>query len=291
MRPIRYENGAVMIEGGKVYFTASIRMEAGCYQGIFSWVPGTAEIALTGALFYDSGDGKWENDVAASLLYHREQKRWLLWVCSFAHDHILGHADFAGDVRFGVNVVDITLMEPADENAPRDSFLGFSADEDPDFFYDEETKKWRMAICRAESLGGKYRYFFFSSDAPFSGYTFDGMGFPGCETGGSFVRVEDELFFLCGNDFTLRSDYRVYHKDGMDVARFDLPDGGFRGWGTLIPVPLGSRTRYFRLTFDRHGGSSDNRSYGNLVRLREHAVTATTPMLFPPSRTILYKSP
>lgn len=39
MRPIRYENGDVMVENGKVYLSATVRMEAGSYQGIFSWVP------------------------------------------------------------------------------------------------------------------------------------------------------------------------------------------------------------------------------------------------------------
>ena len=50
----------------------------------------------------------------------------------------------------------------------------------------------------------------------------------------------------------------------MAEAKFDFDDGGFRGWGTIIPVELGSRMRYFWLTFDRHNGSSYNWSYGNL---------------------------
>lgn len=115
MRPIRYENGSVMVEDGRVYFTASIRMQAGCFQGVFSWIPGTAEFSLTGALFYDAGDGLWCGDVAASVLYHRAERKWLLWVCSFSHGHILAHADFQGDPRFGVNVIDVTLMEKASD--------------------------------------------------------------------------------------------------------------------------------------------------------------------------------
>ena len=50
----------------------------------------------------------------------------------------------------------------------------------------------------------------------------------------------------------------------MSAPKFDYPDGGFRGWGTLMPVKLGSRMRYFWLTFDRHRGSDYNWSYGNL---------------------------
>ena len=45
---------------------------------------------------------------------------------------------------------------------------------------------------------------------------------------------------------------------------FRYPDGGFRGWGCVMPVRLASRTRYFWLTFDRHNGSDYRWSYGNI---------------------------
>ncbi len=264
MRPIRYENGEIMQERGKVYITASIRMQAGAYQGIFSWVPGTCELELTGALFYDAGDGRWCGDVAASLLYHRAEKKWYLWVCSFSHGHILGHSAFEGDPRFGVNVIEIKLMEKAHDGADISEFCAFAGDEDPDFFYDEAGQRWLMAICRIDPETKGYRYVFFESAEPFAGYKFLGAGNKGAETGGSFVRVNGELFFICGNDFRAVSDYRIYHKNGMANARFDYPDGGFRGWGTLMPIKAGSRTRYYWLTFDRHKGSDYNWSYGNL---------------------------
>lgn len=264
LRPMRYENGEILMEQGKIYLTASIRLEEHMFQGIFSWIPGTAELRLTGALFYDSGDGKWCGDVAASVLYHRKERQFYLWVCSFNHGHILGHAVFDGDLRFGVNVADITLMEKAAEDDDITVFLGRRSDEDPDFIYDEETHKWYMAICRKDPAINEYRYVFFESEHPFEGYTYIGKGLDGAETGGSFVRIKGKLHFLCGNDFKAVSDYRIYSKGGMQNAKFDYPDGGFRGWGTLMPIKLGSRTRWFWITFDRHNGSTFNWSYGNL---------------------------
>ncbi len=74
IRPIRYENGDVMIEQGKIYLSASIRLQEGCFQGIFSWVPGTAQFELTGALFFDAGDGLWAGDVASSILKNRANR-------------------------------------------------------------------------------------------------------------------------------------------------------------------------------------------------------------------------
>ena len=264
LRPIRYENGDVMYENGLVYLTASIRMQEEKFQGIFSWVPSTSEFHLTGALFYDSGDDYWEGDVAASLLWHREKKQWYLWVCSFSHDHILGHSVFSGDPRFGVNVVDITLMPKAPKGSSITEFWGFEGDEDPDFYYDEKEKKWTMAVCRMDPSVKGYRYIFFRSDSPFEGYEYIGQGSDGAETGGSFVTFEGEKIFVCGNDFNKTSDYRIYTKEGMKKASFDFPDGGFRGWGSIIPIKMGSRRRYFWITFDRHNASNYNWSYGNI---------------------------
>ena len=264
IRHIRYENGEVLLKNGKIWLTVSVRLEAGCYQGVFSHVPGTAEFELTGALFFDAGDGIWAGDVASSILFHREKRQFLLWVCSFSHGHILGHAAFSGDPRYGVNVIDISLMRKAPEDTPITAFLGFEGDEDPDFYYDRDKKKWFMAVCRLDPAISAYRYMFFEADHPFDGYRYIGQGADGAETGGSFVKIHDERYFVCGNDFNKTSDYRIYGRDGMQKLVFDYKDGGFRGWGTLIPVKFGSRTRHFLLTFDRHNGSAYNWSYGNL---------------------------
>ena len=269
MRPIRYENGEIMVEGGKVYLSMSIRMQVGHYQGVFSWVPGTGEIDMVGAIFYDAGDGIWGNDVALSLLYHRAQKRWYYWVCSFSHDHVLGHGIAEGEVRFGVNVLDITLMEKMGEGDPDTAFLGKPGDEDPDFLYDEKRQRWMMTICRltTDESGTNYRYFLFESERPFDGYTYVANARSGAETGGSILRTEDGYALICGSGFDRRAEYHAYTLP--DLSRYELlhsdyDDGGFRGWGTVMSIPCGSRRRLFWLTFDRHKGSDYNWSYGNL---------------------------
>ena len=264
-RAIKYEDGTCMHENGKVYFSASIRTHAGNYQAIFSWVPGTMRFEMTGALFFDKGDGVWRGYIASSILYHREKKCWYVWTSSFAHEHILAYGAFEGDPRFGISVADVTIMEKAGEDAKTSDFLGFPSDEDPDLVYDEKTNRWLLAICRIDKATNEYCYHFFESDDPFKNFRFVGRGvYPAVETGGSFLRVNGELFFACGNSFEKRSNYRIYSKDGMKEARFRHPDGGFRGWGCVMPLRLGSRMRYFWLTFDRHNGSSYNWSYGNV---------------------------
>ena len=263
MRPITYEDGTAIIEGGKIFFTASIRTEGEPFQGVYSWTPGTADFELVGALFYDAGDQRWCNDVAASIVFNRFTNKWNLWVCSFYHRHILGSAEFEGDPRFGINAIDITLMDEKGSFEDSD-FLGKEGDEDPAFIYDKENERWLMAICRLEGDTKKYRYVFYESDNPFTGFKFIGKGLPGEETGGSFVNIEGKIHFICGNSFKEKSDYRIYNKDGMKNAKFDFPDGGFRGWGTVIPVKKAGRCEYYWLTFDRTLGSAYNWSYGNL---------------------------
>lgn len=266
IRAVRYENGEVLTENGRMFFTVSIRLEEGACQGVFSWIPGTEEFRLTGALFFDAGDGVWGNDVATSLHFDRRTGDWLLWVCAFSHGHILGRARFRGDPRYGKNVIDITLLPPFAPGDDDRAFKGKKGDEDPDLFYDEKEDRWLLSVCRCCSEGG-YRYFFFESSSPLDGFTYIGQGLPGDETGGSFIPTDGGLCFVCGNSFQARSDYRVY--DMKDLSRAgkltaDYPDGGFRGWGTVFTVPQGTREKTYWLTFDRHKGSEWNWSYGNL---------------------------
>lgn len=266
IRPIRYENGEIMTENGKVYFTVSLRFEDGCHQGILSWVPSTCEFELTGTLYYDSGDGIWGNDVAASVMYHRPTEEWYLWVCSFTHNHILGYSKCEGDIRFGVNAVDITLMEKQEKDSDKAEFCANKGDEDPDFVYDKSSGKWYMTICRKDDEN-KYRYYLYESANPFKGYKHKATTEGNEVTGGSIVRIGNKLRFVCGSGFDKTAEYHIYDIDSFQkytAVKCDYHDGGFRGWGTIVPIKSGTRTRYYWLTFDRYKAGKGNWSYGNL---------------------------
>lgn len=263
IRAVCYENAQPIFENGTIFFTASIRMQEGGFQGIFSWTPSTSAIELTGALFFDRGDGFWRNYLASSLVYNRKTQEWYLWTSSFEDQHILCYAAFQGEPRFGLNVIDVQMMPQASTDNAKE-FAGFPGDEDPDFYFDESQNRWILAICRLSPKTKQYQYLFFQSSHPFHGYRFLGQGKEGAETGGAFVNLKGNMAFICGNDFKKRSNYRIYTQEGMQEASFDFDDGGFRGWGSVIPLSMGSRQRYFWLTFDRHNGSSYPWSYGNL---------------------------
>ena len=92
-------------------------------------------------------------------------------------------------------------------------------------------------------------------------------GRQGAETGGSIIPIGDKVHFVCGSDFDKRAIYHVYEMPDFSTFEYlkcDYDDGGFRGWGTIIPCPMGTRMRYYWLTFDRYRASDARWSYGNL---------------------------
>ena len=269
VRPFRYENGDVIMENGRVFITFSARMQAGGYQGILSWVPGTCDFRMVGAIFYSVGTGVTHGDVATAYVFDRRDGNWYMWQRSGGAGHVLAKATFKDDIRYGVNVLDVEALPiMTAENMDDTKVLGKKGDEDPDFMYDETRGKWLFAICRLAEETKKYQYFFFESDHPHEGYEYVGRGPAGDETGGSIVKLDGKVYFVCGNDFHKTSDYRVYEWGKFDTytnLKTDYPDGGFRGWGTVMPIRYGTRYRYFWLTFDRMLMSKTfNWSYGNL---------------------------
>ena len=278
IKPVKYEDGTPMMESGKLFLTMSSRMEAGGYQSILSWKPSTGEFALEGALFFDYGDGLWCADVATSLHYNRMTQEWCFWTVSFSHGHVLAHGKSLIDPRYGITCLDAERMPvvQTDDKGRADlsddtRFAAKFGDEDPDLIYDPESKTWFLTCCRlTKDADGKsnYRYFLFRSEEPFSNFTHVDHTLSGADTGGTLCRIAGNLYLVCGTSFVEHSQYRIYTLP--DFTRFDdlkkdYPDGGFRGWGTILPVVSGSRMRYYWITFDRHRGQAEYPwSYGNL---------------------------
>ena len=271
IRPFKYENGDLVMENGRVFLSISSRLAKGSYQSVLSWLPGTADFKMEGAIFYTHGEGstKIHSEVAASYVFNRMDNKWHVWVRDGSAGHVLSYGCFDYDIRYGLNIVDVTPLPLMSEAELDDTvLLGKKGDEDPDFTYDAERKKWLFTLCRIDTAHHKYRYYFFESDSPDKDYKFVGLGPVGEETGGSILRLDGKFFFACGNDFHAVSDYRVYEWGKFDTftnLKCDFPDGGFRGWATIMPIRYGSRMRYFWLTFDRTLMSKvNNWSYGNL---------------------------
>lgn len=279
---MRFEDGSPVTENGRLFLTLSVREMKRGYQAVVSWDPSSADMRMEGALFFDYGDGWMCGDVASSAVYDRSTGMWYVWACAFSHGHILCGSACRADLRHGIHILDAVLadIEDGTENAGLRAgtgvtlsddrlFLGKCGDEDPDLMFDPEIGKWRLIVCRldASAPGHAYRYFMFVSDDPLKGFAYVSRTAEGNETGGSVVRMGGRLFLMCGSDFSARAVYHMHPLDDLAACTrlcFDYDDGGFRGWGTLIPVPCGTRTKYLLLTFDRHNAYDGKWTYGNL---------------------------
>ena len=263
IRPMKYENGEVITEGGRVFLTASERLETGAYQSILSWLPTTSDIRMEGALFFDLGDGVASNDVATSAVYDRNLNQWYIWFCAFSHGHALARAKTTADIRHGISIIDAEPLSKLPESDKINLGAVFG-DEDPDLIW--HGGKWHLSVCRYEADG--YHYYKFTSDSPLDNFTFADRT-PGKEkTGGSFVNFEGEIYFVCGSDFKRRAVYEAYDLYDFSAPhelKHDFDDGGFRGWGSVFGLNIGTRRRYFHITFDRFLTSKKwNWSYGNV---------------------------
>jgi hypothetical protein len=263
MRPVKYEDGTPIVENGRIFITATARNTEFKHQVVLSWCPTACDFKLEGALFFDMGDGYLCDDVASSVIYDRNAGEWKIAMCSFSRGHVVGFGKSISDPRFGINIIDIKTMPLAKEGDDKTKFVGFEHDEDPEFVFYNGC--WYFAICRSGE-GGYHYYHFKSSD--FENFEFVAATDGYDKTGGSYVRTADGVYFCCGSDFKKRAVYDLYSIDNLGAPiknlECDFDDGGFRGWGSIVMLPVGSRYKYFWITFDRHLGSHFNWSYGNI---------------------------
>ena len=81
------------------------------------------------------------------------------------------------------------------------------------------------------------------------------------------MRIGDEIRFVFGRSFSEMSKYDICEFPSLRKTgelKCNHPDGGFRGWGSVMEIPCGTRKRLLWATFDRTRGSDYNWSYGNL---------------------------
>ena len=277
LRPICYEDGSPMLEDGRLYLTLSVRNRSCEFQAVCSLLPGSCDLRMEGAHFFDQGDGRYGGGGASCVRFDRATGLWYVWSISFYPKHILCHAVARTDLRHGLHLLRMTEMptEKEGEEMPTLSddrlFLGKFGDEDPALFFDTARREWLLCVCRVirEGEEERYCYHLFRSRDPFDGFVFDSRTEIGSNTGGSFLRVGGKLVFVCGSDFSARARYDIFDpEDGMRhlgsiAVRHD--DGGFRGWGSIVPIPCGSDLVYHWITFDRQLSAPEgNWSYGNI---------------------------
>ena len=250
---------------GRLFFTFSARAY-GAYLGVMSFDPDRLDFRLEGVILFDYGDGLLRNDVAADLFYDDVADEWRAYVSNFST---------TGDVlnrraKGGLNCAWSKACPLFGVSVMRAKSLGFGGmNEDPDGYWDEGAKKWRLLVSEFVR-GGGIRASLWESDR------WDGdfvrLAGPVAEdsTGTTLASVGGEVVALSGGSgrqFHVY-DYPTLRRKGFLEMR-DPPwevssSGNGRSWPAYAELPDG---RGILLTFDRvnfPGMPKPNWTYGGL---------------------------
>ncbi len=266
IRAITYENGEPILDGGRIWYTMSIRGRALPHhiQGVFSMDPSVFDIKFEGIIVFDRDDGILRNEVASHIFYDRKDEIWRGLTTGFSafanpekEEKQLLAVESAKDPRFGFSVM---AAKP----------FGMVGDiEDPHIIYDEGANKWRMLTC--ENTGEGYKAILMESDYWDKGYVKIAGPVSHNSTGTSIQKIGRERYCFSGSS---ERKVFVYTYPGLKEAgplKMDLPpwDGasGTRIWPNVVQLPEGYFCKYVALMMDRYnypGLKGPNWTYGAL---------------------------
>ena len=261
IRAITYEDGAPVIEDGKLYISASTRT-AGSGIAILALTLGTGELEFTGTVT-SLMQGKFWKIAAPHIMYDRGRKLWQVTTPYHSPaNHLLWVATAFNDLRFGVTTLDFKSL---DYEKP------MRGDEDCQIFYDGEMRKWIMIYASTRQSDGSAGEFILrlqTSDSPDGGFKDYSYQTGVSATGVTTTIIGGKRYVLSGNQRSEEANrYSVWSYPEMEFVcdlDIDIDDGASRSWNNLTPVPEGNGTRYVLMGFDRQASTDeDNWTYGN----------------------------
>lgn len=260
IRAITYEDGAPVIENGKLYLSGSTRT-GGAGIAIIALTLGTGELEFTGSIS-SVMDGMFWKICAPHIMYDRNRKIWQVTTpCHAPFDHLLWIATAYNDLRFGVSVLDYKHLEYEKPS---------KGDEDCQIFYDDDMHKWVMiyASLRRPDDGSGYILRLQTSDRPDGGFKDYSYQTDVSATGVTTTLIGGKRYVLSGNMPSGNVNrYSVWSYPEMRFVcdlNIDIDDGAHRSWNNLVPVPEGESSRYVLMGFDRQATTDeDNWTYGN----------------------------
>jgi hypothetical protein len=264
MRAITHRDGRPYLDGGRVWYTMSIRGRQLPHhiQGVFSMDPSVFAPKLEGIVLFDRGDGLLRNEIASHIFYDAGANEWRGVTTGFtafadpAEEKELWAVRSRKDPRFGVSVM---------QAAPMDLVGDY---EDAHVLFDAEAEKWRMLVC--ENHGG-YKAVVRESERWDGDYQRISGPIDVDSTGTTIQKIGEERYCLFGSAARQLYVYSYPDLQPLGHLQMDLPPwsqtSGTRVWANLIPLPEGYPSRYVLLTMDRYnfpGIAGPNWSYGAL---------------------------
>ena len=257
---IQTTDGQPLIRDGRLYIcftTRGFERIFDSYQGIYSLDLASYELRLEGAMFFGKGDGIMYGFHATKVVYNPDNKEFLVMTTTHEDTHTLAWAVTKSDLLHGLH-----YLECEELDFPHNYTRGHGYNtEDPDFFYDSEAGKWRLAYCALKNKS--YVTYLCESDNWNGPYTQISESEYNNNTGIRITTVGGRRYVLSGGSDTTFYiyDYPTLRYKGTFNQQY--ANGGFRGWPTIVPIPYGNYERYLWITFDR-GAQTGRYSYGTL---------------------------
>lgn len=263
IRPITYEDGTPFLDGGRLWYTMSIRGRALPHhiQGVFSMNPTVFDVKLEGVILFDRNDGLLRNEVASHIFYDRKQRIWRGITTGFSayanpdkEKKQLLAVESKRDPRFGFSVM-------------KAAAFGVVGDiEDPHILYDEKAKKWRMLTCVNQD---GYKAVILESDHWNRGYKKIAGPVRHNSTGTSIQKIDGKLYCFSGSSEREIFIYTYPDLKEAGTLKMDLPPwdetANTRVWPNVVQMPEGYPFRYVSLMMDRFnypGMKGPNWTYG-----------------------------
>ena len=257
---IQTTDGQPLIRDGRLYIcftTRGFERIFDSYQGIYSLDLASYELRLEGAMFFGKGDGLMYGFHATKAVYNPSTEEFLVMTTTHEDTHTLAFCSTKSDLLHGLH-----FLECEELDFPHNYTRGHGYNtEDPDFFYDSEAGKWRLAYCALKDKS--YVTYLCESDKWNGPYTLIAESEYNNNTGIRITTVGGRRYVLSGGSGTTFYiyDYPTLRYEG--TFRQQYANGGFRGWPTIVPIPYGNYERYLWITFDR-GAQTGKYSYGTL---------------------------
>lgn len=263
IRPITYENGEPFLDGGRLWYTMSIRGRALPHhiQGVFSMNPTVFDVKLEGVILFDQNDGLLRNEVASHIFYDRTHSVWRGITTGFSayanpdkEKKQLLAVESKNDPRFGFSVMNATAF-------------GVVGDiEDPHILYDKDAKKWRILTCVNQD---GYKAIMLESDHWNKGYRKIAGPVQHNSTGTSIQKIDGKFYCFSGSSEREIFIYTYPDLKGAGTLKMDLPPwdetANTRVWPNVVQMPEGYPFKYVSLMMDRFnypGMKGPNWTYG-----------------------------
>ena len=257
---VQTRDGSPLIRDGRLYVcmtTRGFERIFDSYQGVYSIDLASYEPRLEGALFFGKNDGLMYGFHATKMVYDDKTERFLVMTTTHEDTHTLAWCETSADLLHGIHYLECTELD-----FPHNYTRGHGYNtEDPDFFYDSKARRWRLAYCALKD--GSYVTYLCESRKWNGAYRQIACSEKNNNTGIRITAVGGRRYVLSGGPDTTFYIYDYPSLKCLGTLRQEYPNGGFRGWPAIVPVPYGNYERYLWITFDR-GAQTGRYSYGTL---------------------------